>query len=127
MCIVKMPPTPRACHQVILRAHLQASAWWQDNICNPNKLDPCKLGWHMSDGKFMPTLSNLFSAPSDVVELVKCGCIKSNCSKKCSCKKNNLPCTELCKCQGGEDCENSDISHGIIEDTDNNSDYDSDN
>ena len=81
----------------------------------------------MSDGKFMPTLSNLFSAPSDVVELVKCGCIKSNCSKKCLCKKNNLPCTELCKCQGGEDCENSDISHGIIEDTDNNSDYDSEN
>ena len=45
--------------------------------------------------------------------------------KKCSCKQNKLPCTELCKCEGGEDCENSEISHGIIEDTDSDSDYDS--
>ena len=46
-------------------------------------------------------------------------------AQKCSCKQNKLPCTELCKCEGGEDCENSEILHGIIEDTD--SDCDSDN
>ena len=81
----------------------------------------------MSDGKFIPKLSDVLSAPSAVVELVKCGCIKSKCSKKCSCKQNDLPCTELCKCEDGEDCENSDLSHGIIEGSDSNSEYDSDN
>ena len=91
----KMPPTSGAWHQVILRAHLQASAWHQDMVCNPIKLDPCDLGWYMSEGKFMPKLSELFTAPSAVVELVKCGCVKSNCSKKCSCKQNMMPCTEL--------------------------------
>ena len=80
-CIDKMPPTPGAWHQVILRAHFQASAWNQDIICNPIKLDACDLGWYMSESKFMPKLSDLFSAPSAVVELVKCGCVKSNCSK----------------------------------------------
>ena len=117
-CIDKMPPTSGAWHQVILRAHSQASAWYQDIICNPIKLDPCDLDWYMSESKFMPKLSDEFSAPSAVVELVKCGCVKSKCLKKCSCKQNKLPCTELCRCEGGEDCENSEISHGIIEDTD---------
>ena len=32
-----------------------------------------------------------------VLELVKCGCQKK-CSKNCSCVKNKLPCTALCKC-----------------------------
>ena len=77
-----MPPTSGAWHQVILRAHLQASEWYQDKICNPIKLDPRDLGWYMSEGKFMPKLSDLFAALSAVVELVKCGCVKSNCSKK---------------------------------------------
>ena len=81
----------------------------------------------MSESKFMPKHSDELSAPSAVVELVNCGCVKSNCSNKCSCKQSKLPCTELCKSEGGEDCENSEISHGIIEDTDSDSDCDSDN
>ena len=68
--INKMPPTSGAWHQVILRAHLQASEWYQHKICNPFKLDPCDLGWYISEGKFMPKLSDLFAAPSAVVELV---------------------------------------------------------
>ena len=81
-CMDKMPPTPGAWHQVILRAHSTASAWNQDIICNPIKLDPCDFGWYMSESKFMPKHSDEFSAPSAVVELAKCGCVKSNCSKK---------------------------------------------
>ena len=47
--------------------------------------------------------------------------------KKSSRKQNKLPCIELCKCEGGEDCENNEILHGIIEDTDSDSDCDSGN
>ena len=78
-CIDKMPPTSGAWHQVILRAHFQASAWYKDIICNPIKLDPCDLGWYMSESKFIPKLSDKFSVPSAVVELVKCGCVKNKC------------------------------------------------
>ena len=42
------------------------------------------------------------------LQLVKCGCKKSNCSSKCSCQQNNLACTELCTCGADEDvCTNS--------------------
>ncbi|KAG1665089.1 Protein slit [Nymphon striatum] len=43
-------------------------------------------------------------APQAVMELVKCGC-KGRCMGKsnCSCLKNNLSCTDFCKC---EDCGN---------------------
>ena len=67
----KIPPTSGAWYQVILRAHWQASAWYQDIVCNPVKLDPCECGWSISDGKFIPKLTDVLSAPSAVVELVK--------------------------------------------------------
>ena len=35
-------------------------------------------------------------APVAVLELIKCGC-KTSCKCHLSCKKNNLPCTALCK------------------------------
>ena len=36
-------------------------------------------------------------APKEVVELVKCGCT-TKCEGRCSCVKNKLNCTPLCKC-----------------------------
>ena len=36
-------------------------------------------------------------APDAVINLVKCGC-KTGCVRNCSCKKNGISCTELCKC-----------------------------
>ncbi len=36
-------------------------------------------------------------APRAVIELVKCGC-KGECKGNCSCAKNGLACTPLCKC-----------------------------
>ena len=35
------------------------------------------------------------SAPEALINLVKCGC-KKGCFKKCSCRNNNIPCTEMC-------------------------------
>ena len=31
--------------------------------------------------------------------MVKCGCVTSLCSRHCSSKDNNVPCTELCACE----------------------------
>ena len=38
-------------------------------------------------------------------ELIKCSC-KAGCKGRCSCSKNGLPCTPLCKCYG-RDCANT--------------------
>ena len=56
-------------------------------------------GWNLrEDGSgYEPVRCIRPPAPYAVLELVKCGCRKS-CSGNCSCLKNNLPCTPLCKC-----------------------------
>ena len=54
------------------------------------------------------------------MELVKCSCVTSKCSGRCSCKAHNLACTELCKCEGAEDtCNNVAIDQNSSDDEEN--------
>ena len=72
-------------------------------MAEPTVLDPVGLGWSKDgNGKYVPTLSDLPPAPEAVVELVKCNCVASKCSGRCSCKTHNMACTELCKCEAAE-------------------------
>jgi len=61
----------------------------------------------------MPKVSDLPPAPTAVVELVKCGCGKSQCSTEASsCKKHSLACTELRACDSDLDnCANPNNKH----------------
>ena len=52
----------------------------------------------------MPQNCLLPPAPKSILELIKCGCGGICESKYCTCWKNQLPCTSLCKCS--EDCTN---------------------
>ena len=79
-------------------------------------------GWSLIDGKCLQKLSDSLPSPSAVVELVRCGCGISNCSKICSCKQNNLPCTEIWNCEAGVDCENRDLSGEMVDEGNSNSD-----
>ena len=54
-------------------------------------------GWNIKDNSYEPVRCVAPPAQKAVLELVKCGCRKK-CSTNCSCLKNNLPCTALCKC-----------------------------
>ena len=101
--VEKRFPTPSAIRQHILRAHYQAHIWAQDKTAFLPALNAVGLGWQEgSDGKYIPVLSDLPPAPEAVVELVKCSCGVSKCSRKYSCKVNNLTCTDLCKCEATE-------------------------
>lgn len=102
----RLPPTAGAWLQHILRAHLQANIWAQDKVLKPKFLDPCKLGWCKENDQLIPILSAVQAAPEAVVELLKCNCSVSKCSGRCTCKQNNLFCTELCLCEGDEGCYN---------------------
>lgn len=56
-----------------------------------------KNGWNKVKTHYEPVRCLAPPAPKAVLELVKCSC-KKKCSKNCSCVKNKLPCTALCKC-----------------------------
>ena len=51
-----------------------------------------------------PILAGKLIAPPCVLQLVKCGCLKSICKGNCSCRINIVQCTELCVCEA--DAEN---------------------
>ena len=52
---------------------------------------------------FAPVMCLALPVPNAVIELTKCGC-KKGCHGKCSCLRNGLPCTPLCKCSE-DDCD----------------------
>ncbi len=99
----KLPPTQGAWVEHIRRAHIQCHMWLQDLVLNPSSLDPLSMGWKIQDNKYLPILSQIPPAPDAVLQLVRCTCEKSQCSKRCSCRSNNVVCTELCKCGGDVD------------------------
>jgi len=51
-------------------------------------------GWTKDE---LPVRCLVLPAPRAVIEMVKCGC-KGDCKGNCSCAKNELDCTPLCKC-----------------------------
>ena len=61
-------------------------------------------GWHEMEGCLAPVQCTKLPEPQAVTALVKCGsqgyCIKTS----CSCSKNGIDCTSLCKCV---ECENT--------------------
>ena len=62
-------------------------------------------GWRLENGRYVPVWCLILPAPQAVLELIKCGC-RAGCKNRCSCSNNQLPCTPLCKCYGG-DCANA--------------------
>ncbi|CAB4019967.1 Hypothetical predicted protein [Paramuricea clavata] len=101
----KLPPTLGALKPHIQRANAISAI--NKGYREPRPQTPLLTdnGWEtISDGTISPKKCLEPPAPESVVELVKCGC-RSECSTaRCSCHKNNLPCTPLCKCG---DCSNA--------------------
>ena len=56
---------------------------------NPTCIDPLTLAWRYLDQRLVPVLSQVAPAPvSAVLQLVRCNCQKSKCSRGCSCRGN---------------------------------------
>ncbi|CAB3980183.1 Hypothetical predicted protein [Paramuricea clavata] len=108
-----LPPTRAALLPHIVRAMCDKSY-----PLNCPSLPPIEEnGWSLDEGVYVPVRCLTPPAPQAVIELTKCSC-KTECKGRCSCFKNGLPCTPLCKCYVGN-CTN------VIKDEDNRQeDYD---
>ena len=102
----KLPPTSGTLKPHIRRAHFISHRDKSYKEPRPKLLLLKDHGWEENvNGKLSPIKCLDKPAPQAVLELVKCGC-KGSCEGKtnCSCKKNGLQCTALCKCS---DCSNT--------------------
>ena len=104
----KLPTTHAAPHEGIKRACYQENVWSSDVVANPQLPSPGDNGWKLDGETWLPVMASSPPAPDAVIELVKCNCSASRCStNRCTCRKANLNCTDLCGCSGeSELCKN---------------------
>ena len=116
------PPSFGALLEHIKRAHF-ISMVYSRNLINMQQLpSPEHYGWKYNDVKeiYEPVMTSNLPAPLSVIDLVKCDC-KKGCTKRCSYRKNELSCTEICGCTDTE-CLNPFNSAVNKEDVDVNND-----
>ena len=105
-------------HIHVRRAHLQSNVWQHVLDTQHVLLEPTSLGWsHGENNELIPNLhvAQVSLAPESVLQLIKCGCVKS----MCMCREHNVQCTELCACEADpESCQNVDSTPSDESDTD---------
>lgn len=112
----QLPPTKAALKNHLRRANYQAFLWKHALEAQTDHA-PNGHGWQLKEGQLEIYWTNQAPAPDSVMELVCCGC-KGLCqTRRCSCVRNGLPCTEVCTCQDScincvskEDSEDDDES-----------------
>ena len=96
-----IPPTSNALLQHIKRAAYQASIWVSSDQSEQRRPSPKSWGWTWEEQskKWIPVWITQAIASTACLELVKCACKSvKGCGSRCTCKKANWSCTELCKC-----------------------------
>lgn len=104
----KLPPTRGALHQAIARAHFQAMVWDQDHVPYQQLPSPTEYGWEVDGSRLVPVTTRDPPAPATITQLTKCGCKKTGCTSRCSCRSLNINCSEMCLCGADEEvCRNT--------------------
>jgi len=85
--------------------------WGQVSIdMQEPQLDPLQNGHYKeSDGQLKSTMTDALLATKAIIEMVSCHCKTDSSSARCSCRTNNLSCTDLCWC--GSECQNDEDTH----------------
>ena len=94
----KLPPTASALKFKIFRSHFIALVLKRACL-NFQQLPSFEnYGWEIVNVNIMPIMTDELPAPLALVELSFCSC-KTNCdSNQCKCYKNELICSDMCKC-----------------------------
>ena len=103
--IEMIPPTQAALIEHAKRAAYVAGYVWGQALERYPVIPPAEeWGWKVCDGKYVPCWTKSLPASLAIRDLIKCGCHpEKGCFGRCRCKRADLPCTALCKCNG--DCE----------------------
>ncbi len=73
----------------------KVQVWIGNNI-----LEPLQWGWKLSDDLLLPITTEL-------LKVIKCSCAGSCESNRCTCRKNQIPCSIAFKNCKGLNCANS--------------------
>ena len=100
-----LPPTFASSMYHSLRVYYQVMEW-KDACIN---MRPEDYGWNIVDGRYLPIQTDQPAAPSELLDVIYCSCKKDCTTRRCTCRKYSLPCTNVCReCRGGS-CTNSQL------------------
>jgi hypothetical protein len=97
----RLPPTSDALRLHARRAAYQVGIWANSLRREIRPPSPELFGWQLESGdndQWKPVWSEQPVVALACRELLKCCCKKGCLTNRCSCRKGELPCTELCTC-----------------------------
>ena len=105
----KLPPTPNAFRQHLLRALVQTPARRHTHrpIISMPDVKNEMFGWRWNGSEWIPIPSTTTYAPSAIMELIKCNCHGTCETRACTCFRGKMTCTEMCHVAGDNSCENT--------------------
>ncbi len=98
-----LPPTSAAVKYHSLRVYYQVQEWKGMANC----LSPEDWGWQVRDGKYLPKQTDKPPAPQTLLEVIRCACKRECATRRCTCRKYGLQCSNACTDCRGTSCANS--------------------
>ena len=99
-----LPPTGDALYKHLLHANYQARIWRNALEGMAEIATPHGHGRLLNNGALTTDWMDELPTPFSILELMSCCCTKKCEVSRCSCRRNQLPCTDACYCS--DDCEN---------------------
>lgn len=100
-----LPPSKDALYLHLQRVNYQTCIWKRSLVSLTAPPDPRNHGWYTSTGGGIEIeWTKKPSAPAALLNVVACSCGGLCAQKICSCVRNNIPCTDACRCT--ENCVN---------------------
>lgn len=96
--------------QHILRVNFESYIRKHSTIPIVAAPSPVGYGWKLESDELAITWGTLEPAPDSILEYVSCKCKKGCQTRRCSCHKANLKCTELCQCNSCENAEEQELN-----------------
>jgi len=110
-----LPPTSSAAKFHSFRVYQQVQVW----LGHENDVPQEQWGWHVNEGRLLPTMTEMSPAPSQFLEMIVCNCKTGCATLRCTCRRSGLECTMACgECHGS--CSNA----SVMEESDSDEDTD---
>ena len=108
---LSLPPTKETLRQKVLRAHYTTLVWKSSHLPSPTLPDPVLYGWKLKStgDMYEAVTTTLLPAPESIIHLSVCGCTTKCITLRCKCRKNNLKCSDMCKCNECLNTEQEDL------------------
>ena len=94
----QLPPTFSALKYKIFRKHYICLMLKRSNVSMQHLPPTQNYGWELIGDSLDAMLTDNLPAPLALIELSVCGCQGDCQTRRCKCFKNELTCTDMCKC-----------------------------